>query len=653
MVLRGLEHYFLFISLHFCIVFCLTGQVPPPEPCDDGSQATCQCENSPVLCTIDDLDGFEYSMSGFQHPEDGPEFLCNGEGVPNNPTWFSFVAWCEELELEVELDNCSEVCLTGGSCDFICNLLGNCASGVQIAIYGDCNFNEEVACNVQDCNNEDNKTLSMSNLIIGKTYHFVIDGCGGSACDFVRVNVVGTCGDPRIEDWRNPIQGADQICLDETATYFVDSLDGANEYIWSIDGVDVDTTQVPQLDVTWDQEGSFNLCVEASNERCPVTDGPDEICLIVNVLDPGLGDINVDSDSICPQEMAAINIIGANPNPVFDLAIIVVDENDTVRQLDLAPQTNFQFNGCGNFIVYGLQFQAAVFELPEVGDVFLLPNCAQSCCDWKQEQISFVDDEPPFFNNPPLDTVYGCLNAISEIQELSFEDNCSPPGFSMGGQEGIQGFQDGDTIIRQWSIVDNCGNETQHIQNIQIRQNATVEVNVIPTTAEVFLGETVGVEIMTNLEEDAISNILWEPSTNINCADCLNARIDALNSQEYTITVTDINGCRGMGEFQLIVKEPDIKVFIPNTFSPNGDGINDGFTLFANVDLQIEELLIFDRWGNKVFESRNFPSNNPELGWKGRYDSTPLPNGVYIYAFLVRYSDGTFEYFKGDIAIIR
>ncbi len=643
----------LLIFLMIGPVLDLRGQIPPPDPCDDGSQATCQCENSPVLCTIDDLDGFEYSMSDFQHPEDGPEFLCNGEGVPNNPTWFSFVAWCEELELEVELDNCSDVCLTGGPCNFLCNLLGNCASGVQIAIYGDCDFNEEVACNVGDCNNENNKTLSMSDLTIGKTYHFVIDGCGGSACDLVRVNVVGTCGDPIIEEWSNPVEGPDVLCIGDTVRYFVDSLDGANLYTWSIDGVEIGSTQDPQIDLDWDEEGSFTLCVEASNERCPITDGPDEICLTVDVLDPGIEELTIGADSICPEETVAINVTGANPNPVFDLAIIVVDENDTVRQLDLASQSNFQFNGCGTFTVYGLQFQASVLDIPEVGDIFIAPNCNQSCCDWIQKEISFVDEEAPFFNNPPLDTVFDCLNAVSEITELTFEDNCIGGGFSVGLEEGIQGYREGDTITRQWSAVDNCGNETNHIQNIQITQNAAVEVNVIPAAADVFLGETVRVEISTNLEEDAIASILWEPPTNLNCIDCLNATIDALTEEEYTITITDSNGCIGRGEFQLFVKEPDINIFIPNAFTPNGDGINDGFTLFANIDLQIEELVVFDRWGNKAFESRNFPSNNPELGWNGRYNGQLLPNGVYVYAFLLRYPDGTSEYFKGDITLIR
>lgn len=637
-------------------VINLSGQIPPPDPCDDGSQATCQCENSPVLCTIDDLDGFEYSMSDFQHPEDGPDFLCNGEGVPNNPTWFSFVAWCEDLELEVEIDNCSDVCLSGGRCDFFCNFLGNCASGVQIAIYGDCDFNEEVACNVEDCNNENNKTLSMSDLTIGKTYHFVIDGCGGSACDLVRVNVVGTCGDPIIEEWTNPLQGPDVLCVGDTVRYFVDSLEGANLYTWSVDGMEIETTQDPQIDLNWAKEGSFSLCVEAGNERCPITDGPDEICLMVNVIDPDIGVITLDTDSTCPGEAVTINVAEFNeqsPDSLLDIAIIVVDQYDTVRQIDLAEQSIFRFDGCGTFFAYAVQFRPSDLVLPEIGDVFILTNCSQFCCDWTQTQFSFVDGEAPFYTDPPMDTVFRCLNAVSDMQSLAFEDNCLPGGFSIGIEEGLEDYRDGDTITRKWSVVDNCGNETQHIQNIQIEQNEVIEVTVIPAAVEVPLGEMVRVEIITNLEEEDIASIKWEPPTNLNCVDCLNVTIDALTGEEYSVFIKDTSGCIGRGEFQLFVKEPDINIFIPNTFSPNGDGINDLFTLFANVPVQIEELLIFDRWGNKAFELRDFSSNNSNLGWDGRNREQVLPNGVYVYSFLIRYPDGSSEFFKGDITLIR
>ena len=90
-----------------------------------------------------------------------------------------------------------------------------------------------------------------------------------------------------------------------------------------------------------------------------------------------------------------------------------------------------------------------------------------------------------------------------------------------------------------------------------------MNVNIIPATAEVLTGETVRVEVNTNVAEEDIANILWAPFTNLNCTDCLNATIDALTEEEYTVTITDRNGCSGQGTFQLFVRQPDINISIP------------------------------------------------------------------------------------------
>ena len=121
--------------------------------CTNGNQPECTCATAPVLCSVDELDNYVFSMSSYQHPWDGPTPLCNGasNSVPNNPTWFAFTAWCTDLTLNASFSNCTAV---GGSI------------GVQIAIFGDCNFQEQVACNVapNDCNTND-KVLAMMFII--------------------------------------------------------------------------------------------------------------------------------------------------------------------------------------------------------------------------------------------------------------------------------------------------------------------------------------------------------------------------------------------------------------------------------------------------------------------------------------------------------
>lgn len=86
-----------------------------------------------------------------------------------------------------------------------------------------------------------------------------------------------------------------------------------------------------------------------------------------------------------------------------------------------------------------------------------------------------------------------------------------------------------------------------------------------------------------------------------------------------------------------------LKIYIPNAFSPNGDGINETFKPLINQDIQIKEYVfrIFDRWGSLVFET-----NDIEEAWDGAYQGKSLQPGVYLYFIYFNYKDD----FKEDIA---
>lgn len=88
-------------------------------------------------------------------------------------------------------------------------------------------------------------------------------------------------------------------------------------------------------------------------------------------------------------------------------------------------------------------------------------------------------------------------------------------------------------------------------------------------------------------------------------------------------------------------------VFIPNTFTPNGDGRNDRWLVYSNV-IRSMHLLIFNQWGEKVFES-----NNQQDGWDGTYKGKAQPVGVYIYVSKIALTDGSVVDKKGSINLVR
>lgn len=95
------------------------------------------------------------------------------------------------------------------------------------------------------------------------------------------------------------------------------------------------------------------------------------------------------------------------------------------------------------------------------------------------------------------------------------------------------------------------------------------------------------------------------------------------------------------------------KLFVPNAFSPNDDGANDWFQPQTNPEIAILEyqLLIFDRWGNLVFQSTDWTR-----GWDGQSKGEKAPQGVYLYAIQVRYRDDKkedLETVRGDVLLLR
>jgi gliding motility-associated-like protein len=95
------------------------------------------------------------------------------------------------------------------------------------------------------------------------------------------------------------------------------------------------------------------------------------------------------------------------------------------------------------------------------------------------------------------------------------------------------------------------------------------------------------------------------------------------------------------------------KVFIPNAFSPNEDGKNDFFTIFSNEDVKfIQQLNIYDRWGELVFTKENFPSNEESMGWDGRFRSKKAVGGVYTFWAEIEFLDGKKRFYKGDFVLI-
>ncbi|MEM6963463.1 MAG: gliding motility-associated C-terminal domain-containing protein [Bacteroidota bacterium] len=186
------------------------------------------------------------------------------------------------------------------------------------------------------------------------------------------------------------------------------------------------------------------------------------------------------------------------------------------------------------------------------------------------------------------------------------------------------------------------------------------EVEVIVNDPQPLLVElgndiTIGLGDTIDLQPQIVGSydtLFW---TNCIEEECLNESLEIgpVNTSQYSLTVIDGNGCVTTDEITVFV-EKGREVFIPNAFSPNGDGDNDRFWIFAGQEaVRVSEFRVFNRWGEQVYEALNFdPKLQTEFnGWDGRMRSQELNPGVFVYYAKIEFLDGRVEVFKGDVAL--
>ena len=92
---------------------------------------------------------------------------------------------------------------------------------------------------------------------------------------------------------------------------------------------------------------------------------------------------------------------------------------------------------------------------------------------------------------------------------------------------------------------------------------------------------------------------------------------------------------------------------MPNTFTPNGDGLNDRLFPQRKSSSLIKSFRIFNRWGELLFEAKDMQPNNPLAGWDGTYQGKAMIPDVYVYVIDALCDTGQPLQIKGDITLVR
>lgn len=177
---------------------------------------------------------------------------------------------------------------------------------------------------------------------------------------------------------------------------------------------------------------------------------------------------------------------------------------------------------------------------------------------------------------------------------------------------------------------------------------ATVHVKLFPTpsvyTSSDYYG-FVGDEVQL-LATGSSNNgsYTWYPSTYLSCDNCVDPIVTSPHSITYKVAFEDENGCRAIDQVRIHFEG---LIYVPNTFTPDGDEFNNEFLTFGG-NIEKFEILIFNRWGELLFESHDI-----NIGWDGTYGGKMCQDGTYIWKIKYEDTEGNSNELVGHVNLLR
>ncbi|WP_221391337.1 gliding motility-associated C-terminal domain-containing protein [Dyadobacter sp. NIV53] len=196
-------------------------------------------------------------------------------------------------------------------------------------------------------------------------------------------------------------------------------------------------------------------------------------------------------------------------------------------------------------------------------------------------------------------------------------------------------------------IPQNTGCDSTVITNLNV-----LELDIAVTSNfTITQGDSAQIQVLAEPQGNYI--YLWEKENSVTCPNCAQTWTKPDKSTQYNITVSDADlVCSRKGSVYISVKPCGITV--PDAFSPNNDQYNEVFFVYGNSCVkQIREMMIYNRWGEVIYEQSNFAASDPAFGWPGTYHGVVSSAGVYPYKIQVELKDGDIQNYEGVVNLLR
>ena len=367
---------------------------------------------------------------------------------------------------------------------------------------------------------------------------------------------------------------------------------------------------------------------------------------------------NIQAQSPCPNDSATVSIT-INERPVADAG----------QDLTLSCTFNVgSLGGPGTSQGPALQYRWSSeddVDIMEPAQPFIdagqpgtyqltVLNTENGCSD---TDIAIVDSEIAFLVPHASVSPISCFQANDGVIVIDSVNGGTTPyryslnGGPFGGSPAFVPLGPGtyDIVVED---ATGCRAELQFRLEEPGEMQVVLLANFESEDNSIQIGDSILLQALVNIPAEAVDKVYWQPDS-LGCDTCLTATFAPQLSTAFSVRVIDNNGCSAADVARVIVRK-DYNVFIPNVFSPNGDGANDVFMIFAGKEAkQVKAFQVFNRWGEPVMEWYDFPPNDPRFGWDGNFRGQLMNGAVFAYFAEIEMVDGQVVVFKGDVTLMR
>jgi len=396
---------------------------------------------------------------------------------------------------------------------------------------------------------------------------------------------------------------------------FTNQSSPGSHYTWHFGGNDT-TSIIPNPVRTFTAAGTYTVkLVVRDNNKCNITDS---VTQVITVYPPFNGDF-LFARTPCTNDVSFTDNSGSG------------------------TQWNWDFGDTQNST---LQNPSHTYSSPGTYTVSLVAKNTTNCNDTVRKVVVIPQDMVSV--NSPTGVCQG--NSV-QLQAMGGYSYTWTPATGLS-QTNIANPVASPTVNTTYSVTisytntagDNCVKTLT--TSVGVYNLAGITFTALASPDTILVGENT----VLSLNPALSLNVSWVPSGHVQSPGSYTTNASPGQTTTYTVTVSDNNGCSISKTVQVVVIEDGCSekdVFVPNTFTPNSDGVND--LLFVR-GIKIRELYfaVYNRWGEKVFDT-----NDRSKGWDGIYKGRPADPGVFGYYLKVTcWGGGQFEK-KGNVTLIR